>query len=172
MELERWLSIDRLAHSDFMEVVFDGVKSGHWSSKQAVDLSDAAFSTFGNGCCYFLASAIADQADMMIVGFWRQTGDDRLVHAVIFNPQDGYAFDILGHRPLSHVRDELGDAVGGVRMSVLPSIRSEMDDEELDCLLDIAAGLPWMPVHRRRPDALIWADLIHGYTDARNNEVA
>lgn len=167
MEFDNWLTLERIAYSDFMAVVFEGVKSGSWEADEALDLAVSALWTFGNGNCYFLASAVADATGGTVAGFWRRSGDDRLVHAFVVDPADGHGFDILGRRPVSEIRQELEVAVGGLRMSVLPSIRPEMDDVEVECLLDIAAGLPWMRVDRPQPDKMEWASLVRGYADAR-----
>ena len=167
MEFERWLTPERIVQSDFMEVIWDGLKDGSWDQEEAANLSTLALRGFGNGSCYFLASAVASVTGQPIVGFWRMTGDDRLVHAVVQDPTNGYAADILGSRPLTSIRSELTEAVGELRLSVLPPIGEEMDRFELDCLLDIAAGLPWMRVGRDAPDKRCWSSLVMSYVEAR-----
>lgn len=170
MELERWLTPERIANSDLAHVMFDGMRSGDWSPDEMQDVMLAALRTFGNGCCYFLASAIADVDGRTILGFWRLQGDDRLVHAVVVDQSDGHACDVLGRRPVSAIRDELRHAVGGVRLSVLPSIRDEMDDDEVEVLQDIAAGMPWMRAGRTPLSARNWARMVTGYSAARSGE--
>lgn len=159
---------ERIAASDLSSTLFEGLRAGYWSSDETLDIMLDAIRTFGNGCCYFLASAVADRGDRSIAGFWRTNGDDRLVHAVVVDQSDGYASDILGRRPLSMVRDELDHAVGGVRLTVLPSIRDEMDADEVEVLLDIAAGMPWMRTGCTVPSPRVWSALVGGYAKARS----
>jgi hypothetical protein len=169
-ELERWMTAGRIANSDFMRVVFEGVRAGAWSVEEAQEVSLAALRGFGNGSCYFLASAVAGATGGTVVGFWRRKGDERLVHAVVHDARDGHASDVLGRRLLSEVRRELEDAVGALRLSVLPSIGADMDAQEVDCLLDIAAGLPWMGVGRIPLPHAAWGSLMRSYVDAREDE--
>lgn len=167
-ELDRWLTAERIARSDLVQVVFEGVRSGVWNASEAEDVLLAALRGFGNGCCYFLASAVVGVRGGTIAGFWRVRGDDRLVHAVVVDPVDGHACDILGRRPLAQVRAEIAGAVGDVRISVLPSLQREMDPEEAEVLKRIAARLPWMGIESDQPDQAEWSALVLGYVNARS----
>ncbi len=169
MELERWLTPERIANSDLAHVMFDGMRSGAWSPEEMQDVMLAALRTFGNGCCYFLASAVAGLGGRTILGFWRLEGDERLVHAVVVDQADGHACDVLGRRPVAEVRNELRHAVGGLRMSTLPSICDEMDEDELEVLREIAAGMPWMRTGRHAPARQEWSRIVRGYAEARSS---
>lgn len=144
-ELTRWLSIERIASSHLVSDLFDATRSSGLGQDDLADLFEALLEVFANGSCYLLASAVAGRTGWPIAGFWRIAGDDRLVHAVIVDPRTGLARDILGVRAIASVRSELAEVVGALRVTVLPSIHSEIDEDELACLTTIAQGLPWMP---------------------------
>jgi hypothetical protein len=166
-ELDRWLTAERIARSELMQVVFEGVRSGTWDASGAEEVLLAALRGFGNGCCYFLASAVVGVRGGTIAGFWRVRGDDRLVHAVVVDPADGHASDIVGRRPLAAVRSELVEAVGDVAMSVLPPIGDGMDEAESEILSGIAAALPWMRMGIVPPAPADWGRLVMDYVSAR-----
>lgn len=168
-EFDRWLTFDRIAHSMFMELVFDGLHDGSWERDAAMELAMSALRGFANGNCYFLASAVARATGWPILGFLRPGGTDDLVHAAIFDPSSGDAFDILGRRPIGEVRIELVAAVGALRLSILPSLQDIIEPEELECLSLIASGLPWMPIRRPPIDRKEWQRLLQGYVAGRAN---
>ena len=163
-ELDRWLTTERIAGSDLGALMFE---TG-WNNEETLDLYEAALTTFGNGCCFFLASAVAKATGCSIAGFWRKSGDERLVHAAIFDPSTGDGFDILGRRALAQMRLELIEAVGPIRISTIPSVHVEMDAGELECLTVIAAGLPWMPNAAKGIDRDRWRTLIIEYAKAND----
>jgi hypothetical protein len=175
-EMERWLTPERLATSQLMRLLHDGFLEGAWDGDAMADLALAALRGFGNGCCFYLASAVSGVTGLPIAVFWRMgIADLPIVHAAVVDPASGDAFDILGRRPLGELRAELVDVVGRIRMAVEPplAIGDEMDAEEADVLLDIAAGMPWMPpVGRAAPPKPDWARLVVGYAAARDRMAA
>ena len=171
-ELEQWLTLERIAFSDFAGILFDGLHDGSWSQEAASNVAVAALTGFGNGHCYWLASAAAMVTGWPIAGFWRKHDPDMpLVHAVLHDPASGDALDILGRRPLGAIRDELVSAVGPVRISALPSLHPEIDQDELDVLSQIVAGLAWMPGANPATNLKDWGKLVVGYADARSRDV-
>ncbi|MBB3267718.1 hypothetical protein FHW79_005383 [Azospirillum sp. OGB3] len=165
-EFDRWMTLERIARSDFMGLLFDGLKSRAWEPDTLQELAVAALCGFGNGCCYFLASAVATPAGMPIVGFRRLDGS--LVHAAVVDSGTGEAADVLGRRPLAALRTEMEDAAGPVRMSALTSIWDELDPEEARILQEIAAAMPWMPrTGTSAPPLPQWARLVVAYATAR-----
>ena len=163
-EFDRWMSLERIARSEFASLLFDAVKSGAWSDDDAMNLSVAALQGFGNGCCYFLASAVATVTGYPIAGFLRPGGS--LIHAAVVDPGTMTAFDILGRRPISDLRTEMRSVAKDARLVTLPHI-VEMDRAERDLLIDIAMGLPWMPVQRSSLPLDQWARLLIGYVRVR-----
>jgi hypothetical protein len=164
-EFDRWLTPDRIARSSFMDIIFHGLHDGSWDQDEAMALAMSAFQGFGNGNCYFLASAVACATGWPIVGILRPDRD--LIHAAVVDPLSGDAFDILGRRPIVLMRHELTAAVGTARLAVLPSLQDQIDPDELKYLSWIAAGLPWMPVERASLDKKAWARLLTGYARTR-----
>jgi hypothetical protein len=164
-ELGRWLTLERIARSDFMQILFDGLHDGIWSQDEAMDLAEAALRGFANGCCYYLASAVARQTGWPILGFMRPNGDG-LIHAVLVDPQSGDAFDILGRRPIGDLKREILEAVGQFGLAGLPII-AETEPDEREILLEIAAGLPWMPIAKEPEMRGGWGRLLIAYVSAR-----
>lgn len=159
-EFDRWMSLERIARSDFAMLLFDGMKAGAWSGDDAMDLSVAALRGFGNGLCYFLASAVAAETGYPIAGFRRADGS--LVHAAVVEPTTMMACDILGRRPVGALRAEMRSVVADARLVALPVIDAVAPDER-DRLLCIASGLPWMPVARSPMSLCQWRRLLVGY---------
>jgi hypothetical protein len=166
-ELGRWLTFERIAQSDFMQILFDGLHDGIWSQDEAMDLAEAALRGFANGCCYYLASTVARQTGWPILGFMRPNGDG-LIHAVLVDPKTGDAFDILGRRPIGNLRGEILDAVGPFSLATLPII-AEMEPDEQEILAEIAAGLPWMPTANEPETRGGWGRLLIAYVGARKS---
>jgi hypothetical protein len=167
-ELGRWLTFERIARSDFMHILFDGLHDGTWSRDEAMDLAEAALRGFANGYCYYLASVVAQQTGWPILGFMRPN-EDNLIHAVLVDPQSGHAFDILGRRPIGELRCEILEAVGQSRLAVLPMI-VEMESDEQEILAEIAAGLPWMPAAEKPEIRGDWGRLLIDYVSTRRSD--
>lgn len=156
-EFDSWMDLERIARSDFAMLLFEGMKAGVWSSEDAMELSVAALHGFGNGCCYFLASAVASTTGYPIAGFLRKDGS--LIHAAVVNPTTMMACDILGSRPVGALRMEMRSIVKDASLVVLPVIDT-MD-------FDIATGLPWMPLRQQPIPFGPWGRLLVDYVEAR-----
>lgn len=166
-EMEQWLSLRRLALSEFMGVLFAGIHGKVWTDLEAQSIGAVAVNCFGNGCCYYLASVVSQTSGWPIAGFWRKGGDAPLVHAVACDPMTGDAVDILGRRRVGEVRAELTAAVGPLQIRKISAFGGGMDFNERLILQDIAAGLPWMPGFRQNRDLKAWGELVMRYAEAR-----
>ncbi|MFZ3482153.1 hypothetical protein [Sphingomonas sp. 3-13AW] len=168
-ELTRWLSINRLATSDLTEALFAGIQATGWDQESVTELYEDLLNTFANGCCFYLASAVARFTGWPIAGLWRRAGELRLVHAVLVNPHTGHGYDILGSRPLAEIRDELAEVTGSLSVTALAPIGDEFDETELATLAVIARGLPWMPIADPEHDLEAWRRHVRAYADARTH---
>lgn len=168
-ELDRWMTLERIAFSDLMRMLHDGYLQGEWTDgDEMAELAHAALRCFGNGRCLYLASAVSAVVGLPIAAFWRR--DDAaapLVHAAAVDPLTSLAFDIMGARPLGTMRDELAEAVGPIKIATVSASELGLDAREVEVLLDIAAGMPWMPrTGRAAPPLREWARLVTVYAAA------
>lgn len=156
------MTFGRIAGSDFMSLVFMGLKDGSWSVDEARDLSLAALSSFADSDCYFLASVVSSLSGRQIVGLMDEDG--ALLHALSHDVFSGIVGDVLGTRPLGSARDEMAAALGGaVSVRVLPSILGEIESARYLMLVEIAHGLPWLGTGGRSLRRGLWAGVFRDY---------
>jgi hypothetical protein len=170
-ELDRWMTPERIAHSDLMRLLHEGYLEKAWDETLMMDLAMALIRGFGNACCFYLASVLAHDTGFPIACFWRASDPDApVLHAVVVDPQTNLGYDILGCRAVATIRHELTEAVGPIRLSIEPAfvLGDELEGEEVAILSEIAAGMPWMP-GAMKPSAskAEWAQLVISYVEAR-----
>lgn len=148
-ELTTWLTVERIAGSDFTLLLFERMKDPitPMPEERIAEILEVGLYRLCNRYCAYLASVLAHDTGLSLLTAWRKGLPEwPMVHGALLDPIKGEVMDILGKRNVTCFREDLEDVVGPLSLKIVDPIHpGEFLPDLYDTLSIIGRGLPWIP---------------------------